>query len=98
MRKHDVDPHQIFAGKMSEGLRAIINEIADAAKKHLAVSRSGKIHPAKEVLPALWPASLSDLYLKQITAPSFNPFTDPTELPVFRRQLRLLGRKLTGHF
>jgi len=98
MRKHDVDPHQIFAGEMSEGLRAIINEIADAAKKHLAVSRSGKTHPAKEVLPTLWPASLSDLYLKQITAPSFNPFTDSTELPAFRRQLRLLGRKLTGRF
>jgi len=98
MRKHDVDPHQIFAGEMSEGLRAIINEIADAAKKHLAVSRSGKTHPAKEVLPTLWPASLSDLYLKQITAPSFNPFTDSTEIPAFRRQLRLLGRKLTGRF
>lgn len=98
LRKHDVDPHQIFAGEMSEGLRAIINEIAEEAKKHLTASRSGKARPAKEILPALWPASLCDLYLKQITAPSFNPFTDSTELPDFRRQLRLLGRKLTGRF
>ena len=97
LRKHDVNPHQIFAGKMSEDLRVIINEIADEAKKHLVASRSAARAP-KEILPALWPASLSDLYLKQITAPAFNPFTDPTELSAFRRQLRLLGRKLTGRF
>ena len=97
LRKHDVNPHQIFAGKMSEDLRVIINEIADEAKKHLVASRSAARAP-KEILPALWPASLSDLYLKQITAPAFNPFTDPTELSAFRRQLRLLGLKLTGRF
>lgn len=97
LQKHDVDPHQIFAGEMSEGLHAIVNEIADAAKKHLAASRNAT-RPPKEILPALWPASLCDLYLKKISAPAFNPFKDPTELSAFRRQLRLLGRKLIGRF
>ena len=98
MRKHDVDPHQIFAGQMSDALRTIILEIACEAKKYLNESRNGQSHPARAILPALWPASLSDLYLKKMTAPTFNPFVNTTQLPVFQLQLRLLGRKITGRF
>jgi len=98
MRKHDVDPHQVFAGQLSQGLSAIINEVVDEARKHLAAARNMQPPASRELLPALWPASLCNLYLRRMTAPGFNPFTDPTELPVFRLQLRLLGRKLIGRF
>ena len=98
LRKHDVDPHQIFAGEMTEGLRASIHAVAGEADKFLTLSRSIRPGPARKILPALLPSSLSDLYLKKMTEPEFNPFKHKTELPALRLQLRLLGRKMTGRF
>jgi phytoene synthase len=94
--EHNVDPHQIFAGEMSDGLGAIIEEVATEARRHLVVARSGKV--ARKILPALLPASLCDAYLDQIMAPGFNPFRDAVEVPTFRLQLRLLGRKWRGKY
>jgi phytoene synthase len=97
LRRHDVDPHRIFAGEMSEGLRAIVNEIADRARQRLKEARAGtKIERAQ--LSALLPASLCDRYLDLMTAPDFDPFRNATTVPAFKRQLRLLGRKLLGRF
>lgn len=97
LRKHDVDPHRIFAGETPEGLRAIVDEIATRARGLLAEARaSGKID--RIILPALLPASLCDRYLDLMTAPGFDPFRDPTEVPAYRRQLRLVGRSLIGRF
>ncbi|MCE9649309.1 MAG: squalene/phytoene synthase family protein [Parvibaculum sp.] len=96
MRSHDVDPHRIFAGEMSEGLRAVMNEIAGQARIRLAEARVAK--PSGMLLPMLLPASLCDRYLDLMTAPDFDPFHNSTEVPAFRRQLRLMGRKLAGRF
>lgn len=97
LRKHDVDPHRIFAGEMSDGLRMVIGEMVARARTRLAEARAhGKV--AREVLPALLPASLCDRYLDMMTAPDFDPFRISTEVPAFRRQIRLMGRKLTGRF
>ena len=93
---HDVDPHTIFAGEMSDGLRAIIGVVAGEARERLAAARTGKV--GRGMLPALWPASLCDAYLDQMTAPDFDPFREAVEVPVFRQQLRLLGRKWLGLF
>lgn len=97
LRQHDVDPHRIFAGEMSEGLRSIANDIAARARMRLAKARAaGKVDRA--LLPALLPASLCDRYLDMMTAPGFDPFRNATEVPAFRRQLRLMGRKLANRF
>jgi phytoene synthase len=97
LRRHDVDPHRIFAGEMSEGLRAIICEIADRARLRLKEARAlAKVERA--ILPALLPASLCDRYLDMMTVPGFDPFRNATEVPAFKRQLRLMGRKLIGRF
>jgi phytoene synthase len=97
LREHDVDPHRIFAGEMSEGLRAIINDMAARARALLAEARRGERLP-RELLPALLPASLCDRYLNLMTAPGFDPFRDTVEVPAFRRQLRLVRRSLAGRF
>ncbi|MEX1152526.1 phytoene/squalene synthase family protein [Parvibaculum sp.] len=86
--KHNVDPHTILAGEMTEGLRAVIRDVADHARDHLANSRTVRLDP--ELLPALMPASLSDRYLDSVTSPGFDPFRERTDVPAFRRQLRLL--------
>ncbi|HEY4343106.1 MAG TPA: phytoene/squalene synthase family protein [Parvibaculum sp.] len=97
LRRHDVDPHRIFAGEMSEGLRAIVNEIAGRARTLLREARAlGKVE--RNLLPALLPASLCDRYLDLMTVPGFDPFREATEVPAFRRQMRLMSRKLTGRF
>ncbi len=97
MRKHDVDPHDIFAGKASEGLTAIIRMVADEARENLERARaSGRVNRA--ILSALLPAALCDAYLTQITAERFDPFRDVADVSAFRQQLRLLGRKILGRF
>tara|TARA_R110000868_G_scaffold96110_6_gene264371 strand:- start:3959 stop:4810 length:852 start_codon:yes stop_codon:yes gene_type:complete len=93
---HDVDPHTIFAGEMSNGLRTIIGVVAEEARERLATARDGKV--SRSILPALWPASLCDAYLDRITADDFDPFREAVEVPVFRLQIRLLGRKWLGRF
>lgn len=89
--RRNVDPHTILGGEMTEGLRAVIRDVADHARSHLAAARKACFDP--ELLPALMPASLSDRYLDIVTAPGFDPFRERTDVPAFRRQLRLLGRK-----
>lgn len=94
MRRHDLDPHGILQGRMSEGLRGAMEEIGTAARAHLASTRKEGV--GKEILPALLPASLCDRYLDIMLAEGFDPFRQPTDVPAFRRQLRLLGRKWRG--
>ncbi|ABS64647.1 putative phytoene synthase [Parvibaculum lavamentivorans DS-1] len=86
----NVDPHTVLAGEMTEGLRAVIQDVADHARSHLSAARMAHFDP--QLLPALMPASLCDRYLDMMTAPGFDPFRDRTDVPAFRRQLRLLGR------
>lgn len=88
----NVDPHDVLAGHMTDGLRAAIADIAAHAREHLAAARAETLDAS--ILPALLPASLCDRYLALMTAPSFDPFKTPVEVPAFRRQLRLLGRNL----
>lgn len=95
---HNVDPHTIFAGEMSEGLRAIIWIVAEEARDRLKAARATTPKASRGVLAALWPASLCDAYLDRITTPGFDPFREAVEVPVFRQQLRLLGRKFVGRF
>ncbi len=94
MRRHDLDPHGILQGRMSDALGAAMREVGGAAREHLAAARKDGV--PKEILPALLPASLCDRYLDIMLADGFDPFRDPTEVAAFRRQLRLLGRKWRG--
>lgn len=97
LRRHDVDPHRIFTGEMSDGLREIVKEIAARARLLLTEARALTRIDGK-ILPALLPASLCDRYLEMIAAPSFDPFRDATTVAAFRLQSRLIARKLAGRF
>tara|TARA_R110002110_G_scaffold59726_11_gene168742 strand:+ start:2143 stop:3006 length:864 start_codon:yes stop_codon:yes gene_type:complete len=92
LQKHNVDPHSILTGKMTDGLRGVMRDVADRARSHLALARAARFDPA--LLPALMPASLCERYLDLMTAPGFDPFLIRTDVSVIRRQLRLLGRNL----
>lgn len=88
--RHEVDPHDVLAGRMTDGLRAAMGDVARAAREHLAAARAASFNAA--LLPALFPASFCDRYLDIIARPGFDPFKQPVEVPAFRRQLRLMGR------
>ena len=88
--RHEVDPHDVLAGRMTEGLRGAMDNVAAAAREHLAAARGQSFDAS--LFPALLPSSLCDLYLDLMARPGFDPFKHPVELPAFRRQLRLLGR------
>lgn len=90
----NVDPHDVLAGKMNEELRGALSDVAGHARSHLASARAASYDVA--LLPALLPASLCDRYLDLMTAPGFDPFRTPVEVPAFRRQLRLMGRNITN--
>ncbi len=96
--QYNVDPHQIFAGEMSDGLRSVMNEVATRARALLGEARKTGEPVSRRILPALLPASFCDRYLDIVMAPDFNPFQDRTEVPAFKLQLRLMGRKLAGRF
>lgn len=96
LRAHDIDPHQIFAGEMSETLRLAISEIATRARRLLTEARAHKVDRA--TIPALLPAALCDRYLRIVTEPGFDPFRQTTEIPAFARQLRLAAKQFAGRF
>ena len=83
---------------MTEGLRVAMQLFIDEARHNLKSARTARESVAREVLPALWPASLCDAYLNQIAADAFNPFRDAVEVTPLRKQMRLMGRKLLGRF
>lgn len=94
--ERNVDPHDVFTGKLTEGLTLAIADIAAQAREHLASARRAPFDRA--VLPALLPAAFCERYLDMMTAPCFDPFKVPVEVPAFRRQLRLMGRHLARTF
>lgn len=98
MRRHEVDPHRIFAGEMSAGLRAAIDEILALACARLSEARASGRTVSRELLPALLPASLCDRYLATMSARDFDPFRHTTEVPAFLQQSRLAMRSLTRRF
>ncbi|MBX3493294.1 MAG: squalene/phytoene synthase family protein [Parvibaculum sp.] len=94
LRLHDIDPHTILTGRMTEGLRGVMCDVADRARTLLSEARREPLPRA--ALPALLPAVLCERYLELVTAPGFDPFHRSSDVPAFRRQLRLLRAKIIG--
>jgi len=88
-----VDPQRPYAGK-PENIRILIEGMADAAERHLAAAPRERIKRAH--LPALLPAALIRPYLKRMTRKSFDPFREPAELSVPRRQIAMLASVVKG--
>lgn len=94
LRLHDVDPHTVLTGRMTEGLRGVMCDVANRARTLLAEARRAPLPRA--ALPALLSVVLCERYLDLMTAPGFDPFHRSSDVPAFRRQLRLLRAKITG--
>ncbi|NNE21168.1 MAG: phytoene/squalene synthase family protein [Rhizobiales bacterium] len=98
LEKRDLTPAHVMAGRAGEGLDAIVLELCAQAQRRLSEARQRKRQVPAQALPALWPASLADLYLKRLSKPGGNPFKQVTEASQLRRQLQLMKMSLTQTF
>jgi len=89
-----LSPEEIFAGRSTEKLKPVMTKISVHAKEKLAIARRHSI-PA-QAFPAVLAAATSQAYLKQVTKPGFDPFRHRAELPLWRRQLAMMGANMRG--
>jgi phytoene synthase len=91
---HAVAPEDVFAGRVSPGLKAVIAAIAARTREHLKAARA--LPKPKRALAAFLPATVVPAYLKIATHPGFDPFRDAADVPLYRRQLAMLRASLRG--
>jgi phytoene synthase len=87
-------PDDVFAGRGGAKLKTVIGVVAARARRHLRAARS--LPKPRAALPAFLPAATTSLYIKAVTKPSFDPFHDPAEVPLYRRQLAMFRAGLRG--
>lgn len=96
--KCDLTPAHVMAGRRDQGLDVIMSQLRHHAERRLAEARERTSEVPAKALPALWPASLVDLYLNRLAKSGANPFKKSTEVSQLRRQLRLFKMSMTESF
>lgn len=98
LEKCDLTPAHVIAGRREQGLDVIMSQLRHHTQKRLYEARERISDVPVAALPALWPASITDLYLKRLARPGYNPFKKVTEVSQFRRQARLMKMSFTEAF
>ncbi len=81
--RHQVRPHDIFAGRSSAGLQAAFAELRDLGRRHLDVAHQQMAALPPLVMPALLPVALVRPALMRLEGG--DPFS-PAEIAPWRRQ------------
>jgi phytoene synthase len=86
LERHGVTTSDVFAGRVTEPLRAALAELRAFARGNLAAfaARRGEFPAA--VVPAFLPVALLPAYLARMERRDYDPFTTPVEVPQWRRQ------------
>lgn len=82
-------PEELFAGRNSEKLGAVMAQLSHRAWDHLKRARA--FGRARRVLAAFLPVTLVPAYLKLMSRPGFDPFREPAQLAQPRKQWALLS-------
>ncbi len=98
MRAESLEPESVFRCRHGPELRRVMLMLAEIADGHLAAARSALPAPSRQIMPALLPVTLADLYLRQIRRSDHDPFLVAAPIPAFRRQARLLWAMLAKRF
>lgn len=83
---------QFFAGADRDKLKAIVAQMALWAGEHCKAAHA--IRVSRETLPAYLPAALVPMFLKRVTKRGSDPLRHVHEVPIHRRQLRLLSASM----
>lgn len=81
--RHQVRPHDIFAGRSSAGLQAALAELGDLGRRHLDTAHQRTAALPRLALPALLPVALVRPTLRRLAGG--DPFS-PAEISPWRRQ------------
>jgi phytoene synthase len=74
LTRHGAEREQIFAGQVSDGLRAALAELRILARRHLVTAQAKLKGAPAEILPALLPAALIGPALLRMERPGYDPF------------------------
>ena len=83
LERHGAEPHDVFAGRSSQNLRAALAELADEARGHLRAASEAIPSLSSAVLPAILPVALVRPTLDRLAGR--DPFAPP-EISPWRRQ------------
>jgi 15-cis-phytoene synthase len=83
LERHQVAPHDLFAGRPSAGLPAVLAELRDRALRHLATVQESLSALPPKAIPVLLPVALVRPALARLERS--DPFA-PAEIPAWRRQ------------
>jgi phytoene synthase len=86
LAKHEVHTASVLGGESSDGLRAVLAELNEAARSNF--DRLRAIELPQGVLPAFLPAALCPAYLTKIARVT-DPFRAPVQLSALRAQFML---------
>jgi 15-cis-phytoene synthase len=87
-------PQELFHGGEGAKARAALAQMALWAQEHLAKARALRV--PRVLLPALLPASLVPLFLRRALRRGHDPLTRIADVPIHRRQMRLLAAAMRG--
>ncbi|GAB4367587.1 MAG: squalene/phytoene synthase family protein [Kiloniellaceae bacterium] len=93
-----VDLQDLFELRASPGLRRVAGILMDAAAEHLAAARRVAKEVPRAALPALLPARLADLYLKQLSKAGNDPLSPAATAPAPGRVWRLAWGNWRGRY
>jgi phytoene synthase len=88
LNRHRVNRDGIFAGQVSDPLRAALAEMRALARRHLAAAQAKLPSAPPEILPALLPAALIGPALRRMERANYEPFRFEPASP-WRRQWQL---------
>jgi phytoene synthase len=80
---------ELFIRHERDKVKAVVAQMAIWAREHMTTARA--IKPGRAELAAYLPASLTGLFLRRLTRRGFDPLHHMHEVPIHRRQVRLLA-------
>jgi phytoene synthase len=98
LEQEGVGEREVIEGRRSPGLLRVIGAVVADAEARLKAARAHRGAATRPILPALLPASLSDLYLRILQRPDYDPFRTDTRIPTSRLQLRLMRKAVMGRY
>lgn len=96
-RQYDLDLGSVHRGESPEGLKQAVRSVAEIAAEHLRHARGQKRVPAA-ALPALLPAVLADLHLRDLAGVGYDPFALGRRRPRATLPVRLWWQYRRGRF
>jgi phytoene synthase len=95
MRRYGAQEADVFAGKATAELRAVLAELRLRARQHLDAARERLVTAPVEIRPALLPVALVRPVLERMERRGYEPFA-PADMPQWRRQWALWRAARSG--